>query len=116
MTSISLCYKIFVAQNWKKMRTSEIKIEGQKKEAVLVAGGPGFKVYTVSDLDGWAIAIGRKASFIADNTPAAQAVADYVNIRYHSLNLHESIKNKFNELVDVLKEKHEAPIKEAPIN
>lgn len=97
------------------MRTSEIKIEGQKKEAVLVAGGPGFKVYTVSDLDGWAIALGRKVSFIADNTPAAQAVADYVNIRYHSLNLHESIKNKFNEIINTLKEKYEAPKSEASL-
>lgn len=98
------------------MRTTEIKIEGLKKEAVLVAGGPGFKIYTVSDLDGWALSLGRKISFVADNTPAAQAIADYVNIRYHSLNLHESIKNKFNLLVDSLKEKHEAPRTEAPLN
>lgn len=110
---MSLCYKIFVAQKWKKMRTSEIRIEGQKKEAVLVAGGPGFKIYTVSDLDGWAVALGRKVSFIADNTASAQAVADYVNIRYHSLSLHESIKNKFNDLVEVLK--RETPKSEASL-
>lgn len=97
------------------MRTAEIKIEGHKKEAVLVAGGPGFKIYTFSDLDGWAIALGRKVSFIADNTASAQTVADYVNIRYHSLNLHESIKNKFNDLVEVLKNQHETPKPEASL-
>ena len=62
------------------------------------------------------IALGRKISVIKDNTPAAQTVADYVNIRYHSLNLHESIQNKFNELIGALKEKHEAPRPEAPLN
>lgn len=98
------------------MRTTELKIEGQKKEAVLVAGGPGFKIYTVYDLDGWAVALGRKVSFVADNTPAAQAVADYVNIKYHSLNLHDSIKNKFYELVDVLKENCGTSKTEAPLN
>lgn len=98
------------------MRTTEIKIEGTKREAVLTAGGPGFKIYTVLDLDGWVIALGRKISVIEDNTPAAQTVADYVNIRYHSLNLHESIQNKFNELMGTLKEKHEAPKPEASLN
>lgn len=98
------------------MRTTEIKIEGQKKQAVLTAGGPGFKIYTVLDLDGWVIVLGRKISIIEDNTPAAQAVADYVNIRYHSLNLHESIQNKFNELICVLKEKNETPRPEASLN
>lgn len=91
------------------MRTTEIKFDGTKKQAVLVAGGPGFKVYTISELDGWALALGRKVSFIEDSNPAAQIVADYVNIKYHSLNLHESIKNKFIELVGILKEQNEAP-------
>ena len=98
------------------MRTTEIRIEGQKKEAVLTAGGPGFKIYTVCDLDGWVISLGRKISIIEDNSPEAQTVADYVNLRYHSLNLHDSIQNKFNELMGTLKEKHEAPRTEAPLN
>lgn len=98
------------------MRTTEIKIEGKKREAVLTAGGPGFKIYTVLDFDGWVIALGRKISLIEDNTPAAQAVADYVNLRYHSLNLHDSIQEKFNKLIVTLKDKYEAPSSEASLN
>lgn len=56
------------------MRTTEIKINGEKKEAILTAGGTGFKIYSVSDLDGWALVFGRKTAFIADNTPAANVV------------------------------------------
>jgi len=98
------------------MRSTEIKINGTKKEGVLVAGGPGFKVYTISELDGWALALGKKISFIEDSNPAAQTVADYVNLRYHSLNLHESIKNKFNELIEILKNRNETSISEASSN
>lgn len=91
------------------MRSTEIKIDGQKKEAILVAGGSGFKVYTVSGLDGWAVALGRKISFIEDKTPEAQTVANYVNLRYQSLNASENIKNEFNQLIQNLNQKNEAP-------
>jgi hypothetical protein len=97
------------------MRTAEIKIEGQKKSGVLVAGGQGFKIYTVADLDGWVLSLGRRTSFVADNTPAAQIVADYVNLHYHSFDLQESIRNKFNAFIRSLKESIEAPKPEASI-
>jgi hypothetical protein len=98
------------------MRTSEIKIDGIKKEAILTAGGPGFKIYTVLDLDGWVLSLGRRTSFVADNTPAAQVIADYVNLHYHSFDLQESIRNKFNDFIGSLKESFEAPKSEASIH
>jgi len=84
------------------MRSKELKIAGEKKEAVLVAGGSGFKVYAVSGLNGWALALGRKISFIEDKTPAAQIVANYVNLKYQPINVQESIKDEFNQLIDGL--------------
>ena len=84
------------------MRSKELKIAGEKKEAVLVAGGSGFKVYAVSGLNGWALALGRKISFIEDKTPAAQIVANYVNLKYQPINTQESIKDEFNQLIDGL--------------
>ncbi len=98
------------------MRSTEIKIDGTKKQGVLVAGGPGFKVYTISDLDGWALALGRRISFIEDSNPAAQTVADYVNIRYHSIDLQEAIKVKFNQLIEALDKKHQTTNKESTLN
>lgn len=82
------------------MRSKELKIAGEKKEAVLVAGGSGFKVYAVSGLNGWALALGRNISFIEDKTPAAQVVANYVNLKYQPINTQEAIKAEFNQLID----------------
>lgn len=84
------------------MRSKELKIAGEKKEAVLVAGGSGFKIYAVSGLNGWALALGRKISFIEDKTPAAQIVANYVNLKYQPINAQEGIKDEFNQLIDGL--------------
>lgn len=77
------------------MRTTEIKLNGEKREALLAAGGQGFKIYTVFGLEGWALVLGRKTAFVADKTPVAQAVADYVNLRYQSLDRHDEIKSRF---------------------
>lgn len=87
------------------MRSKELKIAGEKKEAVLVAGGSGFKVYTVSGLNGWALALGRKISFIEEKTPEAQTVANYVNLKYQPLKSQEAIKEEFNQLIDGLHHK-----------
>lgn len=84
------------------MRSKELEIAGEKKEAVLVAGGSGFKIYAVSGLNGWALALGRKISFIEDKTPAAQIVANYVNLKYQPINAQEGIKDEFNQLIDGL--------------
>ena len=84
------------------MRSKELKIAGENKEAVLVAGGSGFKIYAVSGLNGWALALGRKISFIEDKTPAAQIVANYVNLKYQPINAQEGIKDEFNQLIDGL--------------
>jgi hypothetical protein len=98
------------------MRTTDIKIDGMKKAAVLVAGGPGFKIYTLVDYDGWVLALGRKISKIDDSSPFAQSVADYVNIKYHSLNTHEVITSKFNELISLLGLEGKSVHPDAPIN
>lgn len=87
------------------MRSTEIKIDGEKKEAILIAGGSGFKVYAVSGLDGWALALGRKISFIEDKTPEAQTVANYVNLRYQPINSQDDIKKEFSTLIDSLNQK-----------
>lgn len=91
------------------MRTTELKINNEKKEAILVAGGSGFKVYTVSGLDGWALALGRKISFIEDKTPEASTVSKYVNLKYQPLNAQEAIKQEFTQLIESLGQPTKAP-------
>src|SRR5205809_970277 len=82
------------------MRQKEIKINNEKKDAILVAGGPGFKIYSVSGLDGWALALGRKISFIEEKTPDAQTVANYVNLKYQPAKAQETIKQQFTALIE----------------
>ncbi|HRK08757.1 MAG TPA: hypothetical protein PLZ57_13380 [Pseudobdellovibrionaceae bacterium] len=84
------------------MRSKELKIVGEKKDAVLVAGGAGFKIYTVSGLNGWALALGRNISFIEEESQQAQTVANYVNLKYQPLNRQEAIKEEFSQLIDSL--------------
>lgn len=82
------------------MRSKELKIGGEKREAVLVAGGNGFKVYTISGMNGWALAFGRSINFIEDKSPDAKTVARYVNLRYQPVDLQGSILSEFKQLVD----------------
>lgn len=91
------------------MRSTQLTINNEKKEAVLVAGGDGFKVYTVAGIDGWALARGRKINFIEDKTPEAKTVAQYVSLRYQPAETQESIKQNFNQLLESLNQ-HTKPL------
>lgn len=84
------------------MRSKELKIAGKKEEGILVAGGAGFKVYAVSELNGWALACGRKINFIEDGAPEAKTVAQFVNLRYQPTESQEEIKQKFSQLIEAL--------------
>lgn len=85
------------------MRTKELKINNETREAILIAGGSSFKIYSISGLDGWAIALGRKISFIEDKTPEFQTVANYVNLKYQPTNSQDAIKQEFAELIESIK-------------
>ena len=91
------------------MRTKELKINNETKEAILIAGGSGFKIYSVSGLDGWALELGRKISFIEDKTPEFQTVANYVNLKYQPANSQDTIKLRFTELIESIGNKAKAP-------
>ena len=81
----------------------------ETKEAILIAGGSGFKIYSVSGLDGWALALGRKISFIEDKTPEFQTVANYVNLKYQPANSQDSIKQQFTSLIESIGNEKKAP-------
>lgn len=91
------------------MRTKDLKINNETKEAILIAGGSGFKIYSVSGLDGWALALGRKISFIEDKTPEFQTVANYVNLKYQPVNSQNNIKQQFTSLIQSIGNKTKAP-------
>ena len=85
------------------MRTKELKVENKKTEAVLMAGGDGFKIYSVAKPEGWAIVTGRKVNFFEDNSKYSETIVNYVNIQYHSIEMKDEITAKLNELVSQFK-------------
>ena len=78
------------------MRTTEIKIGNQKKQGILVAGGPGFKVYTVSGFDGWVVKSGRQTRVVEEGSREFKVVSQYVNLRYQPASEQNQIKDEFN--------------------
>lgn len=81
------------------MRTAQLRINGETKEGILIAGGPGFKVYSISGFEGWVVKIGRQVRLVEDGTPEFKVVSQYVNLRYQSTTKQEQIKNEFNDFL-----------------
>ena len=82
-------------------RTKNLKIDGKEIEAILMAGGSGFKIYSH---DGKAIlSLGRKHHVFSDSDPQMKTIMAYVNLRYQPASSQEMIKNNFMELISSLK-------------
>lgn len=83
------------------MRTKSIKIQGSEVDAVLMCGGKGFKVYSHGDM--LILSIGRKLLGFIEKDIQYQTIIDYVNLKYHNINLQDGIKTNFMELVKKVK-------------
>jgi 8-oxo-dGTP pyrophosphatase MutT (NUDIX family) len=78
-------------------RTKMMKVNGQEVEAVLMAGGPGFKIY--SALDGVVLVAGRKQLFVKESDEKYKPIMRYVNLRYQPISEHEAIKKEFEAVL-----------------
>jgi len=88
------------------MRTKELKINGDPVEAVLMAGGPGFKIYHASD--SLVVVKGRKQIVFKEDDPDFKTVIRYVNLRYQPAGEHEKVKADFDALIKIAPEVSEA--------
>jgi hypothetical protein len=84
------------------MRTTELKIGTEKKEAILVAGGPGFKIYSASGFDGWVLVLGRKVCPVTEASQDFKAISKYVNLKHQPINEQSTIIKTFESLVESL--------------
>lgn len=82
------------------MKTKKLKINGQEKEGLLMAWGPGYKVYSLED--GMALVVGRKTYFIPDTDQNAQVLAKYANLPYFTMNERPAIEEDFKKLLQSL--------------
>ncbi len=79
------------------MRTKGLGVDGKNVEAVLMAGGPGFKIYSAgADL---IVVGGKKTLVFKESDSAFMDIMQYVNLKYQPLNQHDAIKQKFNSVL-----------------
>ena len=86
------------------MRTKELKIGDVKREAVLVAGGQGFKIYHAAGVSGWILALGREMVIIDETEPECQIISNYVNMKYHPVDQQPAIMQTFANLISTTSE------------
>lgn len=79
------------------MRTKTLKINGKEIEAVLMAGGKGFKIYSFPE--GLIVDKGRVKVVLEEKSPSYKTVIDYVNLRYHNLDKQKEITEKFQDYI-----------------
>jgi hypothetical protein len=81
------------------MRSKLIK----NKEAILICGGPHFKVYSIEGLDGWLVNTNKKYFEITKGHMFFKTVTRYVNLRYEPLGQQDSVSKNFNfALLDLM--------------
>lgn len=80
-----------------EMRTKMLKVGDAEVEGVLMAGGPGFKIYSTSDKV--ILSLGKKNVEVAETDPDYKPIMKYVNLKYHPASEHEAIKSAFSEII-----------------
>ena len=81
------------------MRTTQLKIGKEKNEAILVAGGSGFKIYSATGISGWVVVIRRQIFIIDEKDENYKTVSRYVNLNYQPANQQHTIKDEFDKYV-----------------
>lgn len=77
------------------MRTSLIKIDGAKREAVLLAGGTGFKIHAITGLNALIVSSKKQLKIVHETSPDFKTVLDYVNLKYQPTEKQASVKQDF---------------------
>lgn len=85
------------------MRTARLKIDGKLMEGVLMSGGFGAQVYSVSGVRGVVLKIGRRSHVVHEDVPAFKCVMRFVNMKYQPLNEQDAVLAEFRGLVKELK-------------
>lgn len=84
------------------MRTKQIKVNNQSIEALLVAGGKGFTIYTAKGINGWILSVQKNVLAFDEAHPHFETVAKYVTIKYQPIKKHNSIQKNFDKLISKL--------------
>ena len=77
------------------VKTKNLKINGESTTAVLVAGGPGFKIYSTPKVEGWVVAAGRQITVVQKDAPDFKTLSRYLTLPYQPKAEHNSIKDEF---------------------
>jgi hypothetical protein len=83
------------------MRIKRLQVNGERVEAVLVTGGPSFRLYSAPN--GYAIQLKRQVILFADGTPEAAIAGQYAMLRYQPDQ--GAVRARFEDLLSQLKQK-----------
>ncbi len=81
------------------MKTKDLKINGKLVTSVLVAGGPGFKIYSTPKVEGWVVAAGRKLIVVEKETPDFKTLSRYLTLPYQPKAEQRAIKDQFQDFL-----------------
>ena len=82
-----------------EMRTTQLKIGNEKREAILVAGGPGFKIYSAYGIPGWVVVIGKKVYIVDEKHAEFKTVGRYLTLKYQPQDQKQAIQDAFDLFV-----------------
>jgi hypothetical protein len=83
------------------MRFKQMKINGKTIDALLIAYGPDYKLY--SNEGRYILQTGREKTVIMEEDSEYKIVSQFVVLKYQDISEQENIKNRFLELVGRLK-------------
>lgn len=84
------------------MRLTSLKLNGTEVDGVLLCGGPGFKVYSVSGIEGYVIRFGRRAAEVLSDADSIIA-GRYVNLPYQPAVDKARIQTEFSQMLTRLR-------------
>jgi len=86
------------------MRTKLLKIAGKQKDAILIAGGDGFKIYNVSGVSGWVLVTGRTVRVVAETGESFGIISKYVSLKYQPQDEQSVVLENFENFLRRLRE------------
>jgi hypothetical protein len=96
------------------MRTTQLKISGEKREALLISGGPGFKIYAASGINGLILVVAKQIYIFKEGDADYRKVSRYVNLKYQPGDQQVTIMKEFELVIKSFTESHRKPPEREP--
>lgn len=87
-----------------EMRTKQMNVAGSDIDAVLMAGGPGYKIYFADNIDSYVLMLGKKQVELKQGSEEHAITAQLVSAPYLSPEKRDAALKSFQDMIKTLKE------------